>query len=159
MRLFEIHHEIERILAEEVDRDTGEILDSTLAKLDALEIERDAKALQVARYLKGEQAEAEAVKTQAEKLAARARVHAGRAARLKGYLLDHCEPGRKLSDEVSQITWRKSTSVELVDFDELPEEYQRVSVSADKTRIGEALKSGKEVPGARLVTRQNVQVR
>jgi len=158
-KLFEIHDAIERVLAEEVDYETGEITDETLAKLDALEIARDEKALAVARYLIGEASEGERVKAQADRLATRAKAHANRAERLKGYLQANLPIGHKIRDDVVQIGWRKSSAVHIHHEDELPEEFWRVRREPDKQRAKDALKEGREVPGAELVVRHHLSIR
>ena len=157
--LFKIHDAIEFVLAREVDVETGEITDETLFKLDELELARDDKALAVAAYLLGERAEAKAVKEQADRLAARARAHKARADRLLNYLRSNLPDGLKLSDARVQIGWRRSTAVEVDDDASLPDALTRITVTADKTAIKEALKAGEDVPGARLVTRNSVSVR
>lgn len=161
MRLFEIPEAIEYVLATEVDRETGEITDDTLAKLDELEMKLDEKALAVAAYLKGERAEAAAVKDQADKLAQRARRHANRADRLESYLATHLPEGRELSDATSEIKWRKSTAVDVLDVDCLPESLVtlKTTSSPDKREIAKLLKAGEVVPGARLIERRNMQVK
>ena len=115
MRLFEIANDIEMVLSREVDRATGEITDETLDKLAALELSRDEKALGVAAYLKGERAEGEAVKLQADALYNRALRHERRAAKLLEYLDRYLPTGAKLRSDVAEITWRKSTRVEIDD--------------------------------------------
>jgi len=44
----------------------------------------------------------------------------------------------------------KSPSVEIVDEGLIPDEYMRISISPSKTLIGNKLKAGEDVPGARL---------
>ena len=159
LKLWEINSEIERVLAEESDHTTGEITDETLEKLDALEIERDDKALQIACYLKSEIAEGLAVKTQADKLAARAKIHENRAGRLKNYLNTDSEVGKKNSNGMVQIGWQKTKSVEVLDLPKVPYDYHKVTVVDDKKKIGDALKEGIDVPGATLVNVNKIQVR
>jgi len=160
MRLFEIDYQIEALLNASVDRETGEINEDALAELEALEVQRDDKALAVAAYIVGQEAEAEAVKAQAKRLADRAAKHERHAERLREYLQAHLPTGTKLRDERVEIGWRKSTAVEIdVETAELPPEMCRVTVAPDKRAIGDALKAGEEVKGCRLVQRQSVQIR
>jgi hypothetical protein len=44
----------------------------------------------------------------------------------------------------------KPPSVEIVEEGLIPDEYMRISISPSKTLIGNALKAGEDVPGARL---------
>ena len=159
MRLFEIADEIEKILAIQVDQDTGEIGDEAIAALQALEMQRDEKMLAIAAYLKGERAEGDAVQDQAKQLSARARAHHARAARLEDLIAQTLVPGEKLSDARSALSWRRSEAVEILDEKMLPSEFVRVKTEPDKTAIKEALKEGASVPGAKLTARMNLQVK
>jgi hypothetical protein len=161
MKLFEIPEAIELLLAEEVDRETGEITEDTLAKLEELEMAFDDKALAVAAYLKGEKAEAEAVQRQADLLSKRAKAHNNRAKSLLGYLEHYLPDGRELSDSTSQIKWRKSTTVVIEDEDVIPSDCITVKLTEtpDKNRIKKLIKDGKEVPGCRLANHNRMSVK
>ena len=155
MKLYEIADEIELILSREVDFETGEVTDETLAKLEELEMARDEKALAVAAYLKGELSEADAVMREVEILKKRADGHKKRAARLVGYLEQYIPAeSEPLSDARSQISWRKNPpSVVIQEERLLPNAYLRVipeTTEPDKKAIKEMLKSGKKVAGAIL---------
>ena len=160
MKLFDISQQIEALLDASVDRETGEIVETALAELEALEEARDTKALHVAAYLVGQRLEAEAIKSQAKRLSERAAIHARHADRLEVYLEGHVPVGAKLSDSRVQIAWRKSEAVE-VDCDalELPLEFCRTTYAPMKPEIKAALKTGQQVHGCRLVTRQSIQVK
>lgn len=157
-KLYEIDDEIERILAQEVDPETGEITDSTLHHLEALEMERDAKVLDVLAYAKGELREGEAVKAEADRLMRRAKIHLGRYERLCRYAQDHAEPGKEVSDHRTRVRWRKSKAVEIDDARQLPRDVMIVSERPSKTKIGERLRQGLQVAGARFVERLHMQV-
>jgi len=160
MQLFQVLNAIEEILAKHVDQETGEIGDEALAQLGALEVARDDLALELAAYLKGELAEAEAVKAQADRLYDRHARHRARAARLEQFLAEKVVPvGAKLKDARSELTWRKSKAVEIVAEDELAEDLFRYSRSPDKTAVRKRLDLGQEVPGAKLVERNNLVIR
>lgn len=161
MKLFEIPEAIEFLLATEVDRETGEITDETLAKLDELEMALDKKALAVAAYLKGELAEADAVLHQAEILTKRAKSHKARATRLVSYLESHLPTGRELRDSTSQIKWRKTTTVVIENEAAIPDDYLNVKISQtpDKNYIKKRIKAGEEVPGCRLADHNRMSVK
>ena len=164
MQLYKIADEIEVILASEVDHETGEITDETIAKLDSLEMERDAKALAVAAYLKGELAEGEAVEREVVNLKQRATGHKNRAKRLRDYLAMNlpkdCEP---ISDARSRIAWRKNPPKVVIHEDHLvPADYQRVipeSREPDKKKIADALKGGEHLTFAELERSQRLEVK
>ena len=160
MKLAEVDLEIERIITEEIDRETGELSSEVEARLDALTMERDRIMLYLARVIIGEECEATAVEQHAKRLADRVRIHRNHADRLRAFVETRLEPGKKLSDDFAQIGWRRSESVEVsVDALELPLEYCRTTYAPAKAEIKEALKRGETVHGCRLVTRQSIQVR
>ena len=159
MRLFQISQQIEQILAAAVDQETGEIGEAAIAALDELELARDKRCLEIAAYLKGEEAEGEAVKAQAKALLARAKRHESRAERLRDYIEQHMTPGERLRDDRSELSWRKSQAVQIVDEKAIQAEYLSTVVEVDKAGLKGALKAGAEVPGAELVNRMNLQVK
>ena len=59
------------------------------------------------------------------------------------------------------IGYRKSTSVNIVNEEELPKDLlvEKVSISPDKKAIGELLKNGEVVSGAELVENKNIQIK
>jgi hypothetical protein len=159
LKLYEIADSIERVLLDGTDTETGEISEEAVGALDKLEMQLSDKALAVARYVMGEQAEAEAVKVQADRLAKRSTVHRNRAARLKKYLEGCLEPGTKLRDDVVEITWRKSARVEIIDESQIPEDCFRIKREVSKTAIKAAITDGEIIRGAELVTRRNMVLR
>ncbi len=65
----------------------------------------------------------------------------------------------KISLPSIKISFRKSSSVNIFDEDAIPEEYKvkKEVVTISKTKIGDAIKAGIEVPGANIVHDQNIQ--
>jgi hypothetical protein len=59
-----------------------------------------------------------------------------------------------------KLSFRKSTSVDVYEKLAIPEQYlEWKEPEVNKKRIAEALKAGDEVPGARLLTKQNLQIK
>ena len=163
MRLFEIVDGVGDLLELSVDRETGEISEEGLAALSALEMDLSEKLVNTALYLKGVEAERDAVKKAAQELSDRAKIHTRQADRLRKYLSDNMERvGHEgLSDPRVKLSWRTSTAV-VCDEDArffLPVELLAVKTSPDKKAIGDLLKAGTEVAGCRLETRKNLQVK
>lgn len=73
------------------------------------------------------------------------------ASRLKEYIRFEMEKsGIEKSKGLFSISLGKpSKIVEVTEFDSLPDKFKKVSVSADKTAIGAALKLGEDVSGAK----------
>ena len=75
MYLYDFDMEIARVFSEAVDRETGEVDDELLAKLDELEMARDHKIEQIACYIKTLKANATAVKVEKDMLAKRQKAY------------------------------------------------------------------------------------
>lgn len=144
-----------------VDTDTGEILDveQYLDMAEAL----DTKLENLALYIKNQQAEADMIKAEADKLAERAKAKANEAKRCKEYLssfMANYYDGKKFETARVRLSWRSSESVEVNGIDALPDEYLRFKdPEPDKAKIKAALKAGVELKGCTLVAKQNLQIK
>lgn len=67
------------------------------------------------------------------------------------------EPGVK----IGRISWRKSTALEIDEgvIDEIPAEYVVQELKPLKEQIKLALSKGEIIPGCRLITNQNIQIK
>lgn len=68
----------------------------------------------------------------------------------------------KIDTPTLKISFRKSEAVEIEDEMKIPQSVKELipaSWKVSKTKIKEAIKRGEEVPGAALVTRQNLQIK
>lgn len=164
MTLYEIDHAIAEAFEKAIDPETGEIMDAEAwEQLEALQMDRESKVEGVALWVKDLNAEAAAIKAEEEALKKRRQSTENKADSLKRYLA-WALAGDKFKTAKVAISYRRSETVELAEgFDpaQLPLEYQRVKVSVDpdKTRLKEALKEGKEIPGVELVEKQNLQIK
>jgi hypothetical protein len=137
--------------------ETGEVIDAE--KLDALNMERDAKIENVVLWIKDLKAEAEAIKAEKLALAERQKVAENKAESLKkwiAYALD----GQKFSTAKCAVSFRNTESVEVTeeglkalmnDHDEL---LTYKAPEPNKKAIKDAIKDGLSVAGVQLV--QNV---
>ena len=138
MRLWDIDEEIEKALSLGTDPDTGLLTEEALAKVESLEMEREATHLGLARYAKGEATEAailraqiqatrDALNEQLADLEQRAKIHEGRNARIVEHLLEHLkdrpDAERKLKDAVVRLRWGASVAVEIENEDAVPKEF------------------------------------
>ena len=105
-------YEIENAILECIDEETGEVIDTD--KLDALLMERDAKVENVALWIKDLKAEAEAIKTEKQKLAERQKVAENKAESLKKWLV-YALGGQKFSTAKCAVSFRNTESVEVTD--------------------------------------------
>lgn len=151
-------YEINKAIFECVDAETGEIID--IEALDALMMERDEKLENVACYIKNLLADADALKSEKDKLADREKRCRKKADSLTRYLSDNLQ-GAAFSTAKCEISFRKSEKVEVEDVTLLPAELLRVKTSyeSDKDAIKAAIKAGQEINGCKLVENLNLQLK
>lgn len=144
------------------DEETGEVLFDE-ENLTELELERNKKLEAVALYIKSLEAEAEAMKAEAKKLADRKEAKERKAERLRSYISNSMQAlgDTKLETAKVALSFRKSESVDVYDPVLLPAEYTKTktTVTPDKTAIKAAIKAGQEVAGATLEVKQNLQIK
>lgn len=162
--LYEISEDLLKAMNEasaEAEENIGEISDFLNHKLDALEVEKELKTGNICRYYKSLLAEADMVKEESKKLSERARVTENKANSLKNYLAKFIPEGEKFADEHSKIGWRKSEQLIIRDDNILlvPEEYQKITISPDKTNLKKAIKSGDSFEGISILEKQNIQIK
>lgn len=160
-RLYEINEILEIAIASANERigDDGVIPDDWAQFLDCVQMERDEKALQVARYIKSCESEAEAIKAEKQCLAARQSSLETKAERLRGYLAAHIQANEKLSDASTMISWRKSDKVVVDDAVKLPKQFVEFVPKYDLFGIKAAIKAGNEVDGAHIEHKNNIQIK
>lgn len=135
---------------------------------DTLEGERwplEVKAQNVAVVILGLEAQAKAMTDRAKALKEQAESAERRAEHLRDYLSTNLRAAEitKVEGPDVSIAWRKSTAVEIEDEALLPAEFMVTppapAAKPNKAAISAALKAGREVAGARLEHRQNLQIR
>jgi hypothetical protein len=67
----------------------------------------------------------------------------------------------EIKTPIMKINFRKSESVEVTDMEVLPEDYKTTKLveQADKVKLKADIKAGFEIPGAQLVTKENLQIK
>jgi hypothetical protein len=127
--------------------------------LDGLQIDRTKKLLDCARYVKSLEGMAEAVKAEKLALADRQKAYETKADHIRAYISRSLVAGEKAEDANTKLSWRKSESVEITDEKQIPSQYVECKYIPIKTDIKTAIKSGKEIPGARIVEKQSIQIK
>ena len=154
-------YEIDQALLSLIDPDTGEIGDYGM--FCELQMAKESKIENLALLIKNSRAEADAIKAEKDNLADREKSLRNKIERLRNYLSEILQ-GEKFSSPKVAISYRKSTAVEIADEAEFisrgPKEYLIPQPpKIDKKAISESLKAGKEIPGASLVERNNIQIK
>lgn len=160
MTLYEIDRNIEEAFDKAIDPDTGEIIsEEAYAEFCQLNMDRDMKIENVGLWIKDLNAEATAIKAEADNLTARRRAIENKVKGLKNYI-DYTLEGEKFKTPRLSVSYRKSSSVVVSDIRELPEKFLRYKEpEADKNAIKEAIKAGETVNGAELVENMSIIIK
>ena len=150
-------YEIDNAILECIDMETGEVIDSE--KLDALNMERDAKIENVVLWIKDLKAEAEAIKAEKLALAERQKIAENKVESLKKWVA-YALGGQKFSTAKCAVSFRNTESVEVTEegLEALMKEHDELltykAPEPNKKAIKDAIKDGLSVAGVQLV--QNV---
>ena len=150
-------YEIDNAILECIDMETGEVIDAE--KLDALNMERDAKIENVVLWIKDLKAEAEAIKAEKLALAERQKIAENKVESLKKWVA-YALGGQKFSTAKCAVSFRNTESVEVTEegLEALMKEHDELltykAPEPNKKAIKDAIKDGLSVAGVQLV--QNV---
>lgn len=152
MTLYEINAEISAC----IDGETGEVID--FDRLSGLVMERENKLEGVALWIKNLEATAKAIKAEREVLKARQEQAEHKALALREWLSGALD-GEKMETPKVKVSYRKSTAVEV--DDRLPKKWcsKKIVYTPDKVAIKTAIQNGKRITGAKIVERQNIQIK
>lgn len=160
MNLYEINQQIESILSQ-VD-ENGELPEPALDELEILAVDEQTKIENTALYYKNLLSDAKAIREEEVALAERRRKKEQKAEKLKEYLSGYlmAKDYKKYETPRMVLSFRKSVKTE-VDEKVLPdsEKYWVTTRKPDTAWIKTLLKDGNEVPGAKLVEHQNIQIK
>ena len=167
MRLYDIANDYLELLQA---IENGEIpLEGITDTLEAIEGELDEKADNIGCLLKSIEAEINAFKAEEQRLAERRKRKEKSYESLKNYLSETLQRTGKMKVETTRnvISFRKSEVAEVNEsaFLEWAKANRadlitvKVTESANKTEIKKELKAGAEIPGAVLVTKNNLQLK
>lgn len=153
MKLYEIDQKIMAC----IDEETGEILDAYA--LEGLQMERHEKLRNIALLAINSQADADSCKAQEKRFEARRKAAERTVVWCKATLERELD-GQKMKEPEFAISWRQSEAVEILDKKKIPLNFAKpVKVEFSKTELMKALKSGEKIEGARIVERQNIQIK
>ena len=155
--LYEIDEKILECIANCIDPDTGEIIDSE--QLEALQMERQTKLENVALYIKNLKADAAMYKAEKQAFEERQAAAEKRAESLSEWLKNALD-GQKFKTEKAEVNFRKTQKVEVIDIWELNEDYVKYSdPTPDKVAIKRAIKAGEDVKGAKLIDDISISIK
>lgn len=150
-------YDIDTRLYSLLDEETGEITD--FEAFEKIQLERDEKIENIALWVKNLKADVEALKAEKLAFAERQKAAEKKIDNLK-HLLSDALGGQSFKTARVALSFRKSSEVQIDDIEELSDKYLRYKApEPDKTAIKAAINEGKEVAGARLVSKINLQIK
>lgn len=163
MNLYQIRTEHLALIAQ-IEEQDGEIYDHQEQALGFTQEAFQEKAVSVGFAVKSYEdgikaIEAEIKRLQGMKQGAEKRMEWWKS-QLEGAM--HQFGVEKIDTPTLKLSFRKSEAVEVENEDLIPQDVKELvpaSWKISKTKIKEAIKAGKEVPGASLVSRQNLQIK
>jgi hypothetical protein len=164
MKLYEVKQEYDtavELALEYAEANNGELPEFWDKELEALEGTLDEKRISCAHVYKNLSAEADAIKAEEKKLAARRKALENAADRVKGYLAVNTPVGAKISAPTAVISWRKSEQTIVDDVNAIPEQYKKIvtTVTPDKVELKKAIKAGCAIEGAHIEEVHNLQIK
>lgn len=139
--------------------------------LDGVEEEFETKAENIAAYIKGLKAEADAIKAEEITLNRRRKVKENQIERMKSYLLENMQLINRQKIDTPRAKLSIRNNAESVQFDD-EEQFIRLCLARgqddylrykdpelNKTAVKKALQSGMEIDGARLIRTQSLIIK
>jgi len=145
-----------------VDEETGEIVGAE--ELQAVQLSAEAKIVSTGRYLAMRRVQLEGMKQAAKNIAVRIKAEERRQAWLEEQTIKGMQAlDSKLIEapDVALQVRQNPESVDIFDEAQIPADFIKTKTvdSIDKTAIKSALKSGKDVPGAKLTRTQKLVIK
>ena len=138
MSLYEIDRAMEmalvKALEESVDPETGEILQGGFEEFEQLSEARELKLENIGAYIKNLSAQVTMLKTEEDNLKERRQATEKKIERLKGYVSNSLINANQSKFESPKVafSFRRSTKVEVVNLDLVPEEYIKTEIKQGK---------------------------
>ena len=162
--LFELSSEVKHIIGDIVDAEIAgdtDAVDALVAKLDTAYDAREAKHESYVHVIKNALTAAKGNKAEADDFSARARALNNLAKRLKKRLVEDLQASGESEVNAGKFRiarQRNQPSVVLsVDAEDLPAEYQKVEIKADKDALRYAINAGETIEGVNLETGEHVR--
>lgn len=151
MKLYEIDEQIASLIDED-----GCITDEE--KFNDLQMARSEKIENVGLYVKNLRADVDAYKNEIKAFQERKEQAEHKIESLENWL-QYALDGARLKTDRIQISYRKSTRVEIDEDAKLPEQFVKVTTTPNKAEIKKYLKQGFELQGVHLEEHQNMTIK
>ena len=164
--LYKINNFVTRLLVENVDEETGEIVDDEVFScLENADVKKADLLSTAIISLKHYRDLAQHVANKIKQLNDIKKSYSQFENTLKNVLMKFLEPGETLESEDFRISWRKSTTVEkdlFLDMEEFSKKFPelvKIAYDLNKTEIKRISKTGPLPEGIKLVTNNNIQIK
>lgn len=151
MKLYEIDDQIASLIDED-----GCITDEE--KFNDLQMARSEKIENVGLYVKNLRADVDAYENEIKSFRERKEQAEHKIEGLENWL-QYALNGARLKTDRIQISYRKSTRVEIDEDAKIPERFVRVTTTPNKAEIKKYLKQGFELQGVHLEEHQNMTIK
>ena len=162
MKLYEIKKEYDELLSLLDDADEQEEK-NIMHQLHALEWERSEKLENIAKYMQRLDGQMDVLDKEIARLNSLKKTHERKKDSLKKYVCFNLISDwiMKMDTDLFRFSFRNSQSVEVIDEESIPQEYikEKVTTSIDKVAIKKAIKEWKDVQGAVINEKQNLQIK
>lgn len=162
MNIFQIHSELEELFLEIPD--SGELTDEQAERWQNLGLELRVKQQDTLFYYRRLALDEETIESELNRLKAlKTQVTAKKASiqKLVEYGMDKLELNELNFGSIKAVRKLNPPSVIIDNMTDLPKEYTRetITVYVDKNKIKDAIKSGLQVEGARLVQNSRIEIK
>ena len=146
-----------------IDLETGEIKPEIMQQLSISRNELETKAVDYGYVIKAFDDEIDIIEREIERLEERKAYVKKNKERMKNIVSSAMEEFgiNKIKSETLQLSFRKSESVDIFDESLIDDKFKKVKteISLDKTAIKNAIKNGEDVQGAKIVEKNNLQIK
>ena len=146
-----------------IDLETGEIKPEIMQQLSISRNELETKAVDYGYVIKAFDDEIDIIDREIERLEDRKAYVKKNKERMKTIVSSAMEEFgiNKIKSETLQLSFRKSESVDIFDESLIDDKFKKVKteISLDKTAIKNAIKNGEDVQGAKIVEKNNLQIK
>jgi hypothetical protein len=156
--LFNINEDMFRLHLQ-IEENGGELTPELEEQLTITEHDRESKCEGYVSVIRQLKSKSQLIKDEAKRLLDAARTYDKSVERLEDNLLSSIVQLGNIKTNFVSISTRRNKSVEIADDIEIPLQYQRVKIEANKTAIKEALELGIDVPGATIVEKFSLLIR
>ena len=162
MNLFNIQHEY-LLLINQIIENGGEVTPQQELNLQITREQLQDKGTNYAFVIKKLDAECDIIDTEIKRLSELKKVRQNACERLKSNISHAMQIFEvdKIESPLIKLSFRKSQSVNVANVNSLPSEFKTIKVteSADKMKIKQALLNGEVIEGCEIINSQNLQIK